>query len=145
MQRFAINLFERMKKTLLLLMAVVIASLTFQFEAKSKKGKGQIRFEEYSYDFGIVDEKGGPVSHEFVFYNDGDASIAIREATATCGCTRPEYPQKPIAPGKKGVIKVTYNPLGRPGPIDRMVTVKTTGSPKKVLLKLKGSVVRKNK
>lgn len=134
-----------MKKIVLLLVAIIVSAMTLSVEAKSSKGKGRIRFEEYSYDFGIVDEKGGPVTHEFVFYNDGDASIAIREATATCGCTRPEYPQKPIAPGKKGVIKVTYNPAGRPGPIDRMVTVKTTGSPKKVLLKLKGSVVRKNK
>ncbi len=27
-------------------------------------------------------------------------------------CTRPDYPKAPIAPGKAGKIKVTYNPLG---------------------------------
>ena len=85
------------------------------------------------------------VSHEFEFTNVGDGNLIIIEATATCGCTRPEYPKNPIAPGKKGKIKVTYNPIGRQGAIDRVVTVKTNGSPKKVRLKLKGNVVPGNK
>lgn len=108
--------------------------------ASSKSGKARIRFEKYRHDFGTVKEKGGPVSCEFVFYNDGDAPLVITEATALCGCTRPEFTDKPVAPGKKGKVKVTYNPLGRPGHIDRTVTVRTNGNPKKVTLKIVGFV-----
>lgn len=131
------------KKFLFLLMALVMLSLPFAADAE-KKGKAKIEFAEYSYDFGLVKEQGGAVTHEFEFTNTGDANLVIVEAVATCGCTRPEYPKNPIAPGKKGKIKVTYNPVGRPGVIDRVVTVKTNGSPKKVRLKLKGNVVPKN-
>ena len=126
------------KKIIFLLMALVVATMPIYAD---KKGKAKIQFNEYSYDFGTIKEADGSVSHEFVFTNTGDANLVITEVTATCGCTRPEYPQEPIAPGKKGKIKITYNPLARPGVIDRTITVRTNGSPKKVRLKIKGNVI----
>lgn len=128
------------KKLIVGIMALMVFAMPMLLDAKSK-GVAKIEFNEYSHDFGIVKEKNGMVSHEFEFTNVGDGNLIIIEATATCGCTRPEYPQHPIAPGKKGKIKVTYNPIGRQGAIDRVVTIKTNGSPKKVRLKLKGNVV----
>lgn len=128
------------KKLIVGIMALMVFAMPMLLDAKNK-GVAKIEFNEYSYDFGIVQEKNGLVSHEFEFTNVGDGNLIIIEATATCGCTRPEYPKNPIAPGKKGKIKVTYNPIGRQGAIDRVVTVKTNGSPKKVRLKLKGNVV----
>ena len=80
-----------------------------------KKQNADISFKETVYDFGSVPERGGKVSHVFEFVNTGNANLVIKDVTAECGCTTPEYPQNPIAPGKKGVVKVTYNPLGRPG------------------------------
>lgn len=105
------------------------------------KEKGEISFSELTYDFGMIKEKGGPVNHEFVFENKGNANLVIIDAKAECGCTTPEFPKEPIAPGKKGKIKVTYNPLGRPGGFTRVVTVKTNGNPSKVNLKIRGTVV----
>ena len=64
-------------------------------------------------------------------------------ATAECGCTKPVFPKQPIAPGKNGVIKVTYNPIGRPGAFDKVVTIKTNGKPGKVRLKIRGTVMPK--
>ncbi len=129
-----------MKKIIALtvLLAFVMA-LPFVLDAKGKQAK--IKFTEYRYDFGNVPENGGDVSHDFQFTNTGDGNLIIIDATATCGCTRPKYPEKPIAPGKSGVIKVTYNPKHRPGAIDRTVTVKTNGSPKKVRLRIVGNVI----
>ena len=43
-------------------------------------------------------------------------------------------------PGKGGVIKVSYNPLGRPGGFTKVVTVKCNGNPSKVRLKIRGTV-----
>ena len=129
-----------MKRTLFFcILAIMAIALPASLSAGGKKAKAT--FSEYRYDFGNVKEKGGLVSHEFVFTNTGDGNLLIGDARTTCGCTRPEYPKQPIAPGKKGKVKVTYNPAGRPGPIDRTVTVKTNGSPKKVRLKIVGNVI----
>ena len=129
-----------MKRSLIFcILALVAIAVPAAVYAGGKKAK--VNFSEYRYDFGNVKEKKGLVSHEFTFTNNGDGNLIIIDATATCGCTKPEYPKHPIAPGKKGKIKVTYNPAGRPGPIDRTVTVKTNGSPKKVRLKIVGNVI----
>lgn len=105
-----------------------------------EKGKGEIKFKETTYDFGFIKEDGGPVSHEFQFENTGDGVLVITSARAECGCTKPEFPDEGIAPGKTGVIKVTYNPLGRPGGFTKVVTVRTNGSPSKINLKIRGTV-----
>ena len=68
-------------------------------------------FETKVYDFGTIKEANGPVSCFFEFVNTGDKPLIIIDATASCGCTHPEYPSKPIKPGKKGKIKVTFSPM----------------------------------
>lgn len=79
---------------------------------------------------------------EFPFVNDGDTPLVIISATASCGCTQPKYPTEPIKPGKKGVIKVTYLPQGRPGEFDKLIKVRTNAkNGKKVSLKITGVVV----
>ncbi len=100
-----------------------------------------ITFEELTFDFGTIAEDGGPVKHEFKFTNTGDSPLMIVNATASCGCTRPDFPKKPVAAGKKGVLKVTYLPKGRPGEFNKTVTVKTNSKKhKKVTLRIKGFV-----
>ncbi len=76
-------------------------------------------------DFGNVDGKSGDNSRNFVFKNTGKAPLLITQATGSCGCTVPEWPKEPIAPGKTGVIKITYDIANRPGKIDKMVTITT--------------------
>lgn len=113
--------------------------------SKKEAGVGpQISFAEKQYNFGIVAENGGPISHFFEFTNTGDAPLVIISATASCGCTRPTYPTEPIAPGKKGKIKVTYLPEGRPGEFDKVVKVRTNAKDsKKISLKITGTVNKK--
>ena len=74
----------------------------------------------------------------------GDEPLIIVSATASCGCTRPEYPTKPIKPGKKGKIKVTFSPIGRPGPFRKEIRVKTNARNKVVRLHIEGSVIGKD-
>lgn len=120
--------------------AAFLLTLTVTAAAASD-GKAEIRFERQTYDFGKIPEKGGKVTCEFTFFNDGKGNLVITDATAQCGCTKPAYPENPIGPGKSGTIKVTYNPLGRPGTFEKTVTVKSNGTPKKVRLKIKGEVM----
>lgn len=124
---------------------IAIAALIalFAIPAWSDKGESRMKLKETVHDFGTIKENGGPAVCEFEFENQGNAPLLIFDATAECGCTRPEYPKNPIAPGKKGKVKVTYNPLGRPGPFDKTVTIKTNGTPKKLRVKIRGSVTPK--
>ncbi len=125
-----------MKKIItFLLMAVVAVALS----AEAKK-QPVVKFNETTYNFGTSPERGGKVSHTFEFTNEGDANLVIIDASADCGCTVPEYPSAPIAPGKTGKIKVTFNPLYRPGSFDKVVTVRTNSKQKKVRLKISGTV-----
>lgn len=131
-----------MKKLLtVVLMIVAIAS---GVKAAEKKNEARIKFEKTTHDFGNIREDGGPVTYEFTFTNEGKDPLKITSARAECGCTRPEYPKEEIAPGESGVIKVTYNPLGRPGGFTKVVTVRCSGNPGKVTLKIRGSVIPKD-
>lgn len=130
----------KLTRILILSLLLTVIPLSAFSRKKEKAGEAMIQFKEAVYDFGIIDEKKGPVSHDFDFINSGNGNLVIIDATAECGCTRPEYPKNPIAPGKKGKVKVIYNPLGRPGSFEKVVTVKTNGRQKKVRLKIRGSV-----
>lgn len=109
-------------------------------------GEPAISFAETSYDFGTIAEDGGNVTHEFEFTNTGDEPLMIVSATASCGCTRPSFPKKPVKPGNVGKIKVTYMPAGRPGEFVKTVTIKSNAKKNKtVKLKIKGNVIPKEK
>lgn len=129
-----------LKISISLILVLMISAFTFDANAE-KKGKAGMEFKESLFDFGNIKENGGPVTHEFVFVNNGTAPLVINSARAECGCTKPEFPEQAIAPGKSGVIKVTYNPLGRPGGFTKSVTVRGNGNPGKVVLKIRGTVL----
>lgn len=100
----------------------------------------KITFSQTTHDFGTIQEKDGDVSVEFAFTNTGDAPLLVIRAASSCGCTVPEYPKKPLRPGEKGVIRVTYHAKGRPGPFQKSVYVydNTNG---KTMLVISGNVV----
>src|SRR5438045_1780123 len=62
----------------------------------------QMKFDTMSWHFGSI---GGDtiVSHDFHFKNTGNAILVIQDAVGSCGCTIPEWPKEPIAPGESGV------------------------------------------
>jgi hypothetical protein len=83
----------------------------------------QIKFAEQGvYDFGTVTE-GDTVEHNFAFTNVGEFPLIINNITASCGCTTPEWPRDPIAPGQQSAIKVRFNSKGKMGMQNKTVTV----------------------
>jgi hypothetical protein len=74
-----------------------------------------------------IEGKEIPVS--FRFKNTGSKNLIIENVKAGCGCTTPEKPEKPFAPGEEGVIKATFNGKGE-GEVrkDVYVTANTTPS-----------------
>ena len=133
---FQLNMTKR-----LFIMLLAICSVTLTGMADEKQAEAT--FEVRSHDFGTIKEANGPVSCTFEFTNTGDKPLLIVDAVASCGCTRPEYPTKPIKPGKKGKIKVTYSPIGRPGAFKKTVKVKTNGKERSTTLRIEGTVIPK--
>lgn len=126
-----------MKKIIILalgLLLLIPAGMT------AKKKQAVAQFAETTYNFGTIPENGGPVTHEFTFTNSGDGNLVIIDARADCGCTKPEFPAKPIAPGGHGKIKVTFNPKYQPAQFNKVITVQTNGKQKKVRLKISGNI-----
>lgn len=101
-----------------------------------------------TYDFGTIKE-GEKVSHDYVFTNTGNQPLQILRAEAGCNCTTADWPKVPVMPGKTGVIKVTFNSEGKPGPTLREITIKSNAvlpDPKKerYTIYLKGNVKEKS-
>lgn len=128
-----------MKRFFIAFFAVCLVAISAIADDKYAEAK----FEVKSHDFGTIKEADGPVSCTFEFTNTGDKPLLIIDAAASCGCTRPEYPSKPIKPGKKGKIKVTYSPIGRPGFFKKTVKVKTNGKERNTTLHIEGKVIPK--
>ncbi len=100
-------------------------------------------FEETEFEFGTVAE-GEKVSHTYVFENTGEEPLLISNAKGSCGCTVPDWPREPIAPGAKGEVTVEFNSSGKPGDRNQKVTLTANTNPAQTFLALKGNVTPKD-
>ena len=97
-------------------------------------------FESTEYDFGSVNE-GEIVDYTFRFTNTGTFPLIINKATATCGCTVPEWPKEPIAVGSKGEIKIKFNSKNRKNLQTKYVNINANTKPEVTRLKITGNVI----
>lgn len=103
----------------------------------------EFKFEESSYDFGSITE-GDVVEHIFKFTNTGEAPLIIQSASASCGCTVPNYPREPIAPGETGEIQVKFDSSNKPGIQNKTVSITANTDPSITRLTIKSNVVPKS-
>ena len=84
---------------------------------------------------------GDKITHIYKFTNTGTEPLVILDAKASCGCTVPEKPQAPIAPGKSSEIKVVFDSANKPaGATSKTVTVTANTDPGTMVLTLKGDL-----
>lgn len=93
-----------------------------------------------TFSFGRIKE-GQKVEFSYRFKNTGDEALVITSASASCGCTIPEKPERPIAPGETALIKVAFNSKGTGGTIHKEVRVTSNAKPDFPILTLSGEVV----
>jgi hypothetical protein len=99
-----------------------------------------LSFDNIVHDFGII-PYNGPGSHIYVITNTGTEPLIIYNCIKGCGCTDVEWTKEPIFPGKKGMVKATYN-TKKIGEFSRGVDVYSNDpAMQKVNLRLKGSVI----
>lgn len=121
--------------------AFIITCLVIALSVMSQKAV--VSFDVMNYNFGKINEDDGKVTYEFEFVNKGMSPLVINKVQASCGCTTPTWSKQPIEPGKPGSITVTYNPLGRPGVFEKIITVSSNAIEEQVNLKIKGEVIAK--
>src|SRR5687768_10002586 len=98
-----------MKKIFLFASALVFSVAVMAQTAQTQlKADDVVKFTSEKHDFGKI-KQGVPVTYFFEFKNISDKPVVVENASASCGCTVPEKPEKPIAPGATGKIKVQYN------------------------------------
>ena len=102
-----------------------------------------MKFEKEMHDFGKI-KQGDKVTYDFKFTNTGKSPLIIKDAIASCGCTKPEWPTTPIKPGESGAIKVTFNSASKMGLQDKQITITANTNPAQNLVHLIGEVTMAN-
>ncbi|MFN8240546.1 MAG: DUF1573 domain-containing protein [Bacteroidales bacterium] len=122
-----------MKRIVFVFSVLFIAIMTY--------AQPKVQMSKMEHDFGKFKEEAGRQTFNFDVTNNGDAPLVIQNIVASCGCTTPEWTRSPIASGGKGVITAIYDPVNRPGPFTKTLTVYTNGKPEMFVLTIKGEVI----
>lgn len=99
---------------------------------------GKVKFDQETIDFGST-ALNKPVTVKFEFTNISKQPLIIESAQPSCGCTTPDWTKAPVLPGKKGMIKATYN-AGTVGHQNKTVFVNFKGIEPTMELRLTGNV-----
>ena len=100
-------------------------------------------FDKMSHDYGIVPADSDNMT-TFRVTNTGKKPLVIEKVSASCGCTTPSKPEKPIAPGKSDEITVVFHPKETQlGQQNKTVTVIANTDPKMEVLSISAMVEKK--
>ncbi len=108
-------------------------------DAVEATGNAKMAFENTTWDFGTI-KQGESVDYVFKFENTGTEPLIITKAKGSCGCTAPNWPKEPIAPGEIGEIQVKFNSRGKKGTQKKTVTIWANTTPNQTRLRVNGEV-----
>ncbi len=95
-------------------------------------------FEKAEHDFGTI-EQGAAQETAFKFTNTGNAPLIITDAKSSCGCTVPNPPKDPIAPGESSELMVKFNGAGQ-NQVTKTITVTANTEKGSEILRIKAFV-----
>lgn len=101
----------------------------------------EISFDGPIFNYGTI-ESGEIVQTVFEFENTGTEPLIITNAKGSCGCTVPEWPREPIAPGESGQLVVRFNSKNKIGMQSKRVTITANTDPAHSYLTVKGEVLK---
>ena len=132
-----------MKKLLFSVAALALTTGLFAqdktAEAPKKKSDDVAKFKTESIDLGKIMQNNATTAI-FEVTNIGKEPLLIEQANPTCGCTISDYTKEPIAPGKMGFIKATYNAKNL-NLFEKHLTVKFAGCDDMKSITIKGEVI----
>jgi hypothetical protein len=113
-----------------------------QAEEDAMKNTTTVQIIDSAFNFGTITE-GEKVEYSYRFKNTGTNPLIIINASASCGCTVPEKPEKPVMQGETGFIKVVFNSSGKKGHNEKEINISSNANPPFPVLKLTGEVKEK--
>lgn len=123
------------EKVMIVAMALIFsAGLSF---AQNEFG-GVIKFDKTVHDFGDILISDGEQKCKFTFTNISDKPMVIHRVISSCGCTEPTWEKRPLRPGEKGTIDITFKNDQGPYPFDKGITVYVSDVNKPVVLRIRG-------
>lgn len=125
-------------KKLTFLLGLVMSLFIANSASASDNDSTEIKFEITEYDFGTIAYDGNG-SCEFKFTNTGNAPLVLSNVRSSCGCTVPQWPREPIAPGQSSSISVKYD-TKRVGSFTKAITVSSNTKTPEIRLQIKGVV-----
>ena len=115
-------------------LGLLVAALFISFSINAQ----EFKFEKETINYGKI-EKDSNGERIFIFTNVGDEPLIIQRIQSSCGCTVPKKPEKPIMPGEKGEIKVSYA-TKRVGGFSKSITIYSNAKNPKKVIRIKGLV-----
>ncbi len=100
-----------------------------------------MNFDRREIDYGNVSQ-GSDGLRIFKFKNTGTSPLIIKNARPSCGCTVPNWPSEPIAPGQTATIEIKYD-TNKLGTFNKTITVETNEPVGKHILTIKGNIYEK--
>ena len=125
-------------KNTVIAMVVLLATTSFALAQDKAASGAAFKFESDVLDYGTI-ENGSDGHREFKFKNIGNEPLIITDAKGSCGCTTPEWPKEPIAPGASSSIKVHYD-TKRTGAFEKTVTLTSNAVESAKVIRIKGIV-----
>lgn len=119
-----------------------MSQATVAVESGDPTSMAKFKWEKTTHNFGKIDQ-GKPVSIEFTFTNTGSTPLVISNVKGSCGCTVTKYTKEPIAPGKAGNVKATFN-AAAVGAFNKSVRVTANVEGGMETLFIKGEVLKQN-
>ena len=120
---------------------ICICVLSYMSMSAQEATQDSIEWINRDYDYGMIAERDGKVESLFRFVNKGTESVSILSVKPTCGCTASDYPRRPIEVGDTAVIRLVFNPEGRPGKFHKEAKVRLSSSKETLLLHITGNVI----
>jgi hypothetical protein len=125
-----------MKRILLAATALV---LTVAVKAQTSTPDDVIKLNTEKYDFGKI-KHNVPVDYYFEITNKSDKPVVVENTWGSCGCTTPEKPKDPIAPGQTIKLKVNYNAAAL-GHFEKQVSIKLAGVDQVKVITITGETI----
>ncbi len=122
---------------------VFIQLILFPALGFSQGSDPEISFQQDVHDFGTIKEATGIVHTTFPFVNSGNTNLEIKKVQAGCGCTGADWTRGQILPGDSGLVKISFDPTGKPGAFLKNIIVVSNAINSPKTLVIKGKVVPK--
>ncbi|HVG40316.1 MAG TPA: DUF1573 domain-containing protein [Chitinophagaceae bacterium] len=123
-------------KKILLIAAVFMSGITAMAQ---QKPDDVIKVNTEKYNFGKI-KQNVPVTTYFEITNISKQPVVVETTWGSCGCTTPEKPKEPIAPGRTAKIKVDYNAAAM-STFEKDVYIKLAGVTETKVVKITGEVL----